>query len=82
MLYLSRIHSLFPFQFTEVVLCVCFLPFMCIDFTKVHDMADFIGETDSVLQMKKSMFKNEKYHEIVKKELPRFLKMGFMEIPE
>jgi hypothetical protein len=45
-------------------------------------MADFIGETDSVLQMKKSMFKNEKYHEIVKKELPRFLKMGFMEIPE
>jgi hypothetical protein len=55
---------------------------MYIDFTKVQDIADFIGETDSVMQMKKSMFKNERYHKIVKKELPRFLKMGLLEIPK
>jgi argonaute-like protein implicated in RNA metabolism and viral defense len=53
---------------------------MYIDYTKGEGLSDLIGETDSVLQMKKSMFKNERYHEIVKKELPRLLEMGFMEI--
>jgi argonaute-like protein implicated in RNA metabolism and viral defense len=61
-------------------MCVCLLPFMYIDYTKGEGLSDLIGETDSVLQMKKSMFKNERYHEIVKKELPRLLEMGFMEI--
>jgi hypothetical protein len=68
------------FQFTEVVLSVCFLPFMFLDFTKVADLTELIGGGDKGTELKKSLYKNEMYQKIMKKELPRFLKLGFMDV--
>jgi hypothetical protein len=53
---------------------------MFLDFTKVTDLTELIGGSDKGKELKKSLYKNEMYQEIMKKELPRFLKLGFMDV--
>jgi hypothetical protein len=62
------------------MLCVGCLPFLYVDLSKIDDPNIIFSDNEKALEFKRSMFRNKEYQALVKKEMPRFLARGFMDV--
>ena len=62
------------FSLTEVIIAICFLPFLYVDYS-VHTMDELINGD---VQLNNFLYKNEAYQNVIKQLLPEFLFKGYL----
>ncbi|XP_053671379.1 uncharacterized protein LOC128721632 [Anopheles nili] len=63
--------------FLEVVIAICFVPFLFADYNHVTDV--YIGKNEDARVYRRKLYSNEEYQAIIKPLLPHFLHKGFLD---
>jgi hypothetical protein len=61
---------------TEVLLMASFVPFFYFDFKQIDDMSELFDSEELARQP----YKTDKYQEMVKKEFPKLVAEGFLDL--